>query len=396
MRSHCLGLLFTLAAVLLLAIGNRAEAETLNTLSPAEIADGWILLFDGSTLFGWKASSKADWQVVDGTITASQGEPGLLHTTSQWGNFTLKVDFRSQPGANSGIFLRTSPNPNGQEVARKCYEVNIAEAAQNAFPTGSLVGRQKAEGLHDSSDWQQAEITAEGAHFTVKLNGQTVCDYTDPKPLGRGYLGLQFRTGKIEFRNLKLKPLGMTSLFNGHDLSGWKSSPDSHSVATVTPEGWLNLKNGRGQLESEGQYADFTLQLDAIVNGHGLNSGVFYRCIPGESMNGYECQIQNDYKDGERTQPADCGTGGIFRRQNAREVVSNDLEWFTMTLQVDSNHVAVWVNGYPVTDWSDHRPAHANPRKGLRREAGTLQLQGHDASTDLSFRHLRLAELAPR
>jgi hypothetical protein len=47
-----------------------------------------------------------------------------------------------------------------------------------------------------------------------------------------------------------------------------------------------------------------------------------------------------------------------------------------------------------VTDWTDEREAHKNPRNGLRLEKGTLQIQGHDPTTDLSFRNLRARELA--
>jgi hypothetical protein len=223
-----------------------------------------------------------------------------------------------------------------------------------------------------------------------------VLDYTDPKPLGRGFIGLQLNSGKVEFRNVKLKPLGMKSLFNGKDLSGWKTYPDMASKFTVTPEGWLNVKDGRGQLETEGQYADFTLQLEVFVNGEGLNSGIFFRSIPGDPMNGYECQIHNGFLDGDRTKPKDCGTGGIFRRQNARRVVADDFQWFHKTLHVDDKHMAAWVNGYQVSDWTDTRPPNENPRRGLRLEAGTIIIQGHDPTTDLSFRNLKIAELPER
>jgi hypothetical protein len=92
----------------------------------------------------------------------------------------------------------------------------------------------------------------------------------------------------------------------------------------------------------------------------------------------------------------DCGTGGIYRRQNARKVVSNDFEWFTMTVLADGPHLSTWVNGYPVADWTDTRPPDSNPRKGLRTAAGTLIIQGHDPTTNLSFRNLRIQELPQR
>jgi len=364
-----------------------------NKLTDKEIAEGWVLLFDGESLFGWKADSRADWKVAGGVISASQGEPGLLCTTSQFGDFVLKVDFRGAAAGNSGVFLRTVPNPT--DVTTQCYEVNIADPGVSDFPTGSIVQRRKAL-VAASREWRAFELTAEGPRVLVKLDGTTINEYTDPKPLGRGLIGLQFRAGKIEFRNVKLRPLGTKSLFNGKDLSGWTSPPQSKSICSVTPEGWLNIKNGKGDLETAGQYADFTLQLEAFVNGKTLNSGVFLRSIPGEMMNGYECQIQNGTKDGDRTQPQDCGTGGIFRRQNARKVIPDDFQWFSLTIHADGNHMATWVNGYQVADWTDDRPPHENPRNGQRLKAGTIQIQGHDATTDLSFRNLRIAELPKR
>ncbi len=384
--------LFPLLAVL--AVSLPVTAGEPNTLRPEELADGWILLFDGETLFGWKAASDANWTAAGGVISVSEGEPGLLCTTSQFGDYVLKADFRSAPATNSGIFLRTSPKPT--DVTSKCYELNIADAADNPFPTGSFVKRQRCRGDHDSTGWQTFDVTADGDRFLVKLDGQPVLDYTDPKPLGRGFIGLQLNSGKVEFRNIKVKPLGTKSLFNGKDLSGWKTYPDMASRFTVTPEGWLNVKDGRGQLETVGRYGDFTLQLEVFVNGEGLNSGIFFRSIPGDPMNGYEAQIHNGFLDGDRTRPKDCGTGGIFRRQNARRVAADDFEWFSMTVHADDKHMACWVNGCQVSDWTDDRPPHENPRRGLRLEPGTIIIQGHDPTTDLSFRNLRIAELPER
>jgi len=364
-----------------------------NKLSSEELADGWILLFDGKSLYGWTPSTDVNWKVIDGVITATKGTPGLLRTTSQFGNYILKVDFRKVKGGNSGVFLRTTPE--GKNVTHKSYELNIA-GLENGYPTGSFCGRQKAERVADSDKWQTFEVQADGGHFVVRLNGEVINDYTDPCPSGRGFIGLQFRKGRIQFRNVKLKPLGSKSIFNGKNLDGWETYPDMASVVTVTPNGELNIKGGKGQVETEGLYDDFDLQLEVYVNGKELNSGIFFRCIPGEVMNGYESQIHNGFKDGDRNRPSDSGTGGIFRRQNARFVGSNDFEWFTQTIHADDNHIAVWVNGYQVTDWSDRRESDSNPRRGLRLEAGTIILQGHDPTMDVSFRNIRISEIPPR
>ncbi len=370
----------------------KADPEPV-LLGSDELAEGWISLFDGQTLFGWKADSQADWRVEDGTIVVGAGEKGLLGTTTQFCNYVLRVDFNAEQGTNSGIFLHTVLQH--QEPATDCYELNIAES-DNPFPTGSLVQRQKAEVSVASGQWHSYEVTVDGDRVLVKLDGQQVLDYTDPKPLRRGHIGLQLNSGRIAFRNIRLKPLGVTSLFNGRDLTGWKTYPQMASKFTVSEAGELHVENGRGQLESEGQYADFALQLECQTHAPRLNSGVFFRCIPGEEMNGYECQIHNGFQDDDRTKPQDCGTGGFFRRQNARRVVADDLHWFSMTLIADGAHMAAWVNGYQVSDWTDDRPANENPRKGLRLEPGTIMIQGHDPTTDISFRNLRIAQWAPR
>ncbi len=367
--------------------------QAANSLSEQELAEGWILLFDGETTFGWKANSDANWNVADGVISVDSGTKGLLNTTTPLGDFVLKVDFRAPKGTNSGVFLRTPLEP--RDPASDCYELNIADETVSPFPTGSFVGRQKATGTHDTTDWRTFTVTADGGHFTVAIDGEQVLEYTDPQSLGRGHIGLQFNQGKVEFRNVKLKPLGLKPIFNGKDLTDWKVYPDKKSVFSVTPEGWLNVKNGNGQLEYQKPAADFVLQTEVISNGKFLNSGIFFRSIPGEFWQGYESQIQNAYL-GDRTKPFDYGTGAFYRRQKARKVVSDDFKWFHKTLIVAGDHMATWVNGYQVTDWTDDREPHENARNGKRLEAGTIAIQGHDPKTDLSFRNIVLGEMPGR
>ena len=364
-------------------------------LSDVELAEGWISLFDGQTLFGWKAHSKADWQVKNGAIAVTGGEKGLLCTTVSFDNYVLKFDFRAAKDTNSGVFLRTAPVLGPEDVKSKCYELNIAPP-DNPFPTGGYVSRQKGKAVPErAGEWQSFEVTLDGAKSTVKLNGETVLEYTDPAPVGRGLIGLQLNTGAVEFKNIKLKPLGLAPLFNGKDLTGWKNHPESKSTFTVTDKGEIHVTStGRGALESDKQFGDFVLQMEAISHAPNLNSGLFIRCIPGELTNGYECQIHNGFKNGDRTQPLDYGTGAIYRRIAARLVVPNDNEWFSKTIVADGPHISVWVNGYQVTDWTDDRKPDKNARNGLRTEAGTLQLQGHDPTTDLSFRNIKARELA--
>jgi len=414
MKNFRFVVLISLATALLcysVSLADQATATTFRPnasktgLSAAQIADGWIALFDGHSLYGWKPAGDANFRVEDGAIVADEGKACLLRTTCQFSDYELHVEFSAQPKTNSGVFLRTSPKP--KNAGKDCYEVNIAPD-NNPFPTAGIVSRLKAKpaGLGGGNKWQKFDLTAVGDQITVKLNGQVVTEYTDENPLGRGYIGLQFRKGRIAFRNVWLRPLNLKPLFNGKDLDGWKEYPDMASRFSVKPTesaesgegegGVLHVADGRGQLETDDSFGDFVLQLDCKTHAKKLNSGIFFRCIPGDQMMGYECQIQNGFKDGDRAKPEDCGTGGFFRRQDARLVVADDEEWFHQTLVANGPHMAAWVNGYQVSDWSDTRKPHENPRKGLRLDAGTLMIQGHDPTTDISFRNLKAGEMTVR
>jgi hypothetical protein len=198
----------------------------------------------------------------------------------------------------------------------------------------------------------------------------------------------------VKYRNIRLRPLSLESIFNGKDLTGWTPIPGRPSVFSVTPEGWLNVKNGNGDLQTDRKWGDFVLQLEIISNGKNLNSGIFYRANLGKFWEGYEAQIRNQWMGEDRTKPVDFGSGGIYNRQPARKVVSSDHEWFTMTVIAAGQHHSTWVNGYQVADFTDTAaPSEENARRGSRTTPGSITIQGHDPTTDLSFRNIRVAEL---
>jgi hypothetical protein len=433
------------AAVLLVVVGRGSIAAEPNQLTPEQIADGWISLFDGETLFGWQPTSNANWTVEDGEIHVSSGEQGFLMTTSEFADYALHVEFKAPASTNSGVFLRTPLAP--ADPANNCIELNIAPQ-DNPFPTGSFVGRNKAAGilLPGSSgrspadplpwwdgNWHSFDVELEGSRATVFVDGDIVLRSDAIASPLRGRIGLQFREGAVSFRKVCLKPYGLKPMLNGNDLAGWRTDQTRESKFTIrNPSGSLPLEgrvgeggeagtrsnppsltlpaegrgpdglqlgaelhvtSGPGELETEASYGDFVMQLECFVDGDGLNSGVFFRSIPCDYANGYESQIQNAVKDGDPTKPVDAGTGAIYRRTTARRVVSKDREWLTKTIVATGPHIAVWVNGEQVTDWTDDRPPHENPRNGQRLKPGTVSLQGHDPTTNLRFRNLRIAEL---
>ena len=369
-----------------------AEELLAARLPESEASQGWIRLFDGHTLFGWDIAGAANWHVEDGSIVVDNGEVSLLCTSVPWKNFEMSVDFKATETTNSGVFLRTSFQPNDPAV--DCYEVNIAPD-DNPFPTASVVKRMKA----DESDspqtfgqWRTMKMRLDGGHLQVTVDNQLACDYFDENSLPANRIGLQHNSGRIEFRNIILRPLGLESLLE-KELSKWKKYPNMPGEFTVNDDGALHVKGGKTQLESTDTYDDFVLLAEYKLASAEINSGIFFRCIPGEEMMGYECQLSNAMNDNNPLSPTDCGSGGIFRRQDARIVTGEVDQWASVLLVAHRESIAAWVNGVQVSNWYDDRPADPNPRKGLRLEPGTIMIQGHDPTTDALLKQIRIAPI---
>ncbi len=370
-----------------------------NGLDRKAAADGWIRLFDGTTTFGWVSSSdQLRWTVKDGEVQADSGPAGLLVTTASFADFELRCDCWLAEGGNSGVFVRTKPNP--MSVTADCYELNICDNHPQKFNTGSIVAVAPAtKALKGTGAWRTFHVRCEGSRIQIRIDGELVQDFTDTRPeakgLREGRIGLQKNSGLAKYRNIYLRPLGTTPLFNGKDLAGWRVVPGGKSVFTVRDQA-IHVANGRGFLETESTWGDFILQAEIKTNGTGLNSGIFFRAQPGTAeapSNGYEAQVHNLFKGNDPTKPADFGTGGIYRRVPARRVSAKDNEWFTLTVAAQGTHIACWVDGDQVTDWVDTRKPNDNPREGASTKAGHFSLQGHDPTTDLLFRNIRIVEL---
>jgi hypothetical protein len=347
-------------AGLLLAAGMTCGAAAAgekkpNSLTPKEIADGWLMLFDGETTFGWKAEGLV--AVKDGVLIVGGEKGGKLSSTSEFGRMEYSLEIATK---GTGCKWSLGGNPG---------KLDMESIGVGMDATGFISGGERRSPVR----------------FEVPPGGIVEIRRLWVRPVETKYVF-----------NGKELPGRFLPLFNGKDLSGWKVFQDpkrSKSKFEVTPAGELHITNGPGDLQTERKYADFVLQLECKTNGQHLNSGVFFRCVPDQYQNGYEAQIHNGFKDNDRTKPTDFGTGAIYRRVPARKVVANDNEWFTLTVVANGPHIATWVNGYQTVDWTDDRKPADNPRQGLRTAAGHISIQGHDPTTDILFRDIRIAEL---
>ena len=372
-------------------------------LTPKEVAEGWIALFDGETTFGWHSPNGSKWTLVEGMLAPQAEKPGLLVSTTAFRDCELKLQYRIRRG--SKVEVRVGCNSEGK-----------------ADPTGTNHLQAYGDGwfetlvhVRNSRVVNSETYSLGGGPRTataVKESRNTKEEPSNPA----GHIALS--GNEVIFRSIKLQPVNTKPLFNGKDLTGWKKYESdvkrAKSTFAVSPEGWLTIKDGPGDLQTEGQWADFLLQIECKTNGKNLNSGVFFRCRPGEYQNGYEAQIHNGWgetpkeylvdeydpkthelKEKKKVQSLalDYGTGAIYRRIPARKAVAKDDEWFTMTVLAQGNHLATWVNGVQVVDWTDNRPLADNARNGCHLEKGPISLQGHDPTTNLAFRNIRIADL---
>jgi hypothetical protein len=372
-----------------------------NRLTPEEISQGWLLLWDGETMFGWEPHGAAEWRISNGALVADSADGGWLGATTEFADFILKLEFRTAADSNSGIFLRAAregaPNLTG-------YELQIYDQHPAGYNTGSLVNYARAsEAKIVPGQWNSFEITAAGSHFVVLYNGKKVLDAAVSKH-AVGVIGLQYNRGKkVEFRNIKLHPLNLRPIFNGKDLTGWTrlDRPGTKTPAEWTVrDGAIHVEKGPGELETDLTWDDFVLQIEARCNAlspaHHPNSGIFFRGDKSKFWDGYEAQIRNEYREGNRALALDYGTGGIYHLQPARRVVSNDNEFFTNTIVAQGRQVSVWVNGFQVSNYYDNRPEGSDLRTQVRLGAGPIGLQAHDPTTNLDFRNIRIASLPKR
>jgi hypothetical protein len=167
---------------------------------------GWTTLIDGT--HGLE-NFQANWTPMDGAIQATAGgkDPAYLVTHTSYRDFMVHAEFWASDDANSGVFLRCGSSTQiGDEI---CYEANIFDQRPDpTYGTGAIVKVAKAPTPMPKAGgkWNTYEITAQGTHLVLVLNGQTTVDVRDSK-LAEGPFALQWGRGTIKFRKVEIRRL---------------------------------------------------------------------------------------------------------------------------------------------------------------------------------------------
>ena len=393
-----------LALVCALSIATSLLAAD-NNISRAEAQEGWILLFDGQSSFGWTRQGKGNWKIANSVLSFDGGDPGVLQTNAAFSDFILKLDFRSSSDPDSAVLLRISKDGPPQETG---YELRLDDS-DSKWPAGSVVKMFKADGKLQLNQWHTLEAELSADHISVKIDKRKAGEASDAKSKA-GFIALAGNKGSaIEFRNIKLKPIGTRALFNGSDLSGWKSVGETPAnpkggglfkkfgkvfkpgegkpkeAEWTVANGVIHGMKGPGQLESQAAYDDFVLQIDIQVNSKNKKqhpkTAVLVRSDPGKFQTGYEMQIENEV-----------ATGGIAGFK-PRQLLGSDNEFFTETIAARGRHFQIWVNGYPVNEYDDTRPEGMAPKKEARTAAGAIALLAPDGDSNLDFKNIKIEAL---
>lgn len=223
-----------------------------NTLTQAEIDEGWILLFDGKTTDGWHGFQKETfpnaWMISDDGSLHIQGsgrgelgnvEGGDIVYDGLFSDFHFKVEWKVDEAANAGIFYRGSEDPEYDYIWKSAPEMQVLDNINHPDAALGKNGNRQAGSLYDlipadpqnakpHGEWNSAEVIARGTMVQHIQNGEVVVEYeigsdrlnaliADSKWPGinenwgdlalEGIIGLQDHGDNVWFRNIKIKEL---------------------------------------------------------------------------------------------------------------------------------------------------------------------------------------------
>jgi hypothetical protein len=194
------------------------------TLAQKKQKDGWISLFDGKTLNGWKVGANAStFSIKDGAIMVAGPRAHLFYdgpvNTHSFKNFEFKAQVMTTPGSNSGIYFHTAYQEDGWPA--KGYEVQVNNSHTDWRRTGSLYAFDDVKEVYvKDNEWYTEHIIVQGKRVIIKINDKTVVDYTEPEGVERskgneqrlisaGTFALQGHDPKsvVYFKDIMVKPL---------------------------------------------------------------------------------------------------------------------------------------------------------------------------------------------
>jgi hypothetical protein len=197
------------------AVAAIALAACTNGVNASQ-SDGWISLFDGRTLNGWRASENpATFTVQNGEIVVHGPRAHLFYdgpvNNHSFRDFELKADVMTKPGANSGIFIRTDFQPEGWPS--KGYEVQVNNSQSDWRRTGSRYAVRDVREAGKDNEWFTMHVRVQGRRVQIHVNDRETVDYTEPADsatrLTGSTIALQGHDpgSEVHYKNIFIRPL---------------------------------------------------------------------------------------------------------------------------------------------------------------------------------------------
>lgn len=215
-------------ALALLALSLALSAAVASAQLPDKMPenlknDGWVQIFDGETLEGWKSNEKTDgFKVEDGVIVGFGGRNHLYYM-EELKNFELKLDVKISKGGNAGVYVKSQWQDAQWPVTG--FELQVNSSHGDPVKTGSLYNIIKLfKAPHGDDEWFNYHVICRGKTLEVRVNGELLYVYDDPMQAmpvpekiteknkrisQKGYIALQQHDPKSipSFKNIYLKKL---------------------------------------------------------------------------------------------------------------------------------------------------------------------------------------------
>jgi formylglycine-generating enzyme required for sulfatase activity/uncharacterized membrane protein len=212
-------------------------------------ADGFVPLFNGKDLAGWKPIPGLNWKVEDGVIKGGGPDAFLITETGDFEDFHLLVEFRINAEGDAGVYFRI-PTPVANRgghwgYAITGFEAEIGIQKQPGYRTGALTVKNPGGQVlvpsklppHAANEWMRLEVLALKEHIQILVNGKVAADYLDvERRFPRGHIALaSWEDDKIntavEFRKVQIKKLPDVAPGSSADIltsSDWEwSEPEN-------------------------------------------------------------------------------------------------------------------------------------------------------------------------
>ncbi len=208
-----------LTVALLTAVAFAGSLCVLADEKEAKDNDGFISLFDGKSMDGWKVNENPDsFRVKDGMIVANGPRAHLFYDGKvcdhNFKNFHFKAEVMTTPDSNSGLYFHTKFQEEGWPSAG--YEVQVNQTHGDPKKSSGLYDvKDVFEAPAKDNEWYTQEIIVKGKQIITKVNGKTLVDYTEPdgvtksRKLSSGTFAIQAHDPKSQvfYKNIMVKPL---------------------------------------------------------------------------------------------------------------------------------------------------------------------------------------------